>query len=112
MKLIVALVKPFKLDDVKEALARLSPGGMTTTEVKGNGRARSRSEVFRGIEYTVDFVPKGKIEIAVPDESVGPVVQEILRAAKTGRPGDGKIFVLPLADVVRIRTDEHGAAAL
>jgi nitrogen regulatory protein P-II 1 len=112
MKLIVAIIKPFKLEEVKEALSQLGIQGMTVTEVKGFGRQKGHTEIYRGSEYTVDFLPKAKIEVAVADEIVGKVVENIVKAAKTGKIGDGKVFVLPIEDAVRIRTDERGEAAL
>jgi len=112
MKLIIAIIKPFKLDEVKEALAKVGVEGMTVTEVKGFGRQKGHTEIYRGSEYTVDFLPKVKIEIALTDELVQPAVAAIATGAKTGKIGDGKIFVLPLEDVLRIRTDEHGDAAV
>jgi nitrogen regulatory protein P-II 1 len=112
MKLIIAIIKPFKLDEVKEALAKVGVDGMTVTEVKGFGRQKGHTEIYRGSEYTVDFLPKVKIEIAVTDELVQPAVTAISVGAKTGKIGDGKIFVLPLEDVLRIRTDEHGDSAI
>jgi nitrogen regulatory protein P-II 1 len=112
MKLIVAVIKPFKLEEVKEALAAVGIGGMTVTEVKGFGRQKGHTEVYRGSEYTVDFLPKVKLEIAVSDDAAGKAVDAIVRAAKTGKIGDGKVFVLPIEDVVRIRTDERGEAAV
>ena len=112
MKLVVAIIKPFKLEEVKEALAQLGVQGMTVTEVKGFGRQKGHSEIYRGSEYTVDFLPKVKIEVVVADDLVPKVVENVVKAAKTGKIGDGKVFVLPLDDAVRIRTDEHGEAAL
>ncbi|HKB56478.1 MAG: P-II family nitrogen regulator [Lacunisphaera sp.] len=112
MKLIIAIIKPFKLDEVKEALAQVGIEGMTVTEVKGFGRQKGHTEIYRGSEYTVDFLPKVKIELAVPTEQVAKVVEAITKGAKTGKIGDGKIFVLPLEDVLRIRTDERGDAAI
>ena len=112
MKLIVAIIKPFRLEDVKEALAQLGIQGMTVTEVKGFGRQKGHTEIYRGSEYTVDFLPKVKIEIAVGDDVAAKVVGAIVQAAKTGKIGDGKVFVLPLEDAVRIRTDEHGEASI
>jgi len=112
MKLIIAIIKPFKLDEVKEALGAAGIQGMTVTEVKGFGRQKGHTEIYRGSEYTVDFLPKVKIELAVPDEVVGKAVTAITTAAKTGKIGDGKIFVLPVDDVIRIRTDEHGETAV
>jgi nitrogen regulatory protein PII len=112
MKLIVAIIKPFKLEEVKEALAAAGIEGMTVTEVKGFGRQKGHTEVYRGSEYTVDFLPKVKIEVAVSDETAGKAVDTIVKAAKTGKIGDGKVFVLPIEEVVRIRTDERGEAAV
>jgi nitrogen regulatory protein P-II 1 len=112
MKLIIAIIKPFKLDEVKEALSQVGIEGMTVTEVKGFGRQKGHTEIYRGSEYTVDFLPKVKIELAVPTEQVSKVVDAIAKGAKTGKIGDGKIFVLPLEDVLRIRTDERGDAAI
>ena len=112
MKLIIAIIKPFKLDEVKEALGAVGIEGMTVTEVKGFGRQKGHTEIYRGSEYTVDFLPKVKIEIAVADDITGKVITAITAAAKTGKIGDGKIFVLPLEDVIRIRTDEHGETAV
>jgi nitrogen regulatory protein PII len=112
MKLIVAIIKPFKLEEVKEALSGLGIQGMTVTEVKGFGRQKGHTEIYRGSEYTVDFLPKVKIEIVVVDEIVGKVIEAVVKAAKTGRIGDGKVFVLPLEEAVRIRTDERGETAL
>jgi nitrogen regulatory protein P-II 1 len=112
MKFIVAIIKPFKLEEVKEALSQVGIQGMTVTEVKGFGRQKGHTEIYRGSEYTVDFLPKVKIEVVVADEVVGRVVEAIVKAAKTGKIGDGKVFVLPIEDAVRIRTDERGEAAL
>ena len=112
MKLITAIIKPFKLDAVKEALTAVGVEGMTVSEVKGFGRQKGHTEIYRGSEYTVDFLPKVKIEIVVSDEITSKVVSAIVGAAKTGKIGDGKIFVLPLEDVIRIRTDEHGDHAV
>ena len=112
MKKIEAIIKPFKLTDVKEALHEIGIQGMTVSEVKGFGRQKGHTEIYRGSEYTVDFLPKVKLEIAVTDESVGKVVETISKAAKTGKIGDGKIFVLPLEEIVRIRTDERGDTAV
>src|SRR5213593_1648648 len=111
MKLITAVVKPFKLEEVKVALAAAGIEGMTVTEVKGFGRQKGHTEIYRGSEYTVDFLPKVKIEIAVSDEIAGKAVAAITAAAKTGKIGDGKIFVVPLDQVVRIRTGETGELA-
>ena len=112
MKFIVAIIKPFKLPEVREALTALGVEGMTVTEVKGFGRQKGHTEFYRGSEYTVDFLPKVKIEIAVTDDVVPKAVDVIIGTAKTGKIGDGKVFVLPLEDVVRIRTEERGDAAL
>jgi len=112
MKKIEAIIKPFKLDDVKEALNGLGILGMTVSEVKGFGRQRGHTELYRGAEYVVDFLPKLKLEIVVPDDRVEPALDAILQAAGTGKIGDGKIFVLDLGDVVRIRTGERGEAAI
>jgi nitrogen regulatory protein P-II 1 len=112
MKLIIAIIKPFKLDEVKEALGAAGIEGMTVTEVKGFGRQKGHTEIYRGSEYTVDFLPKMKLEIAVADDVVSKAVDAILRAAKTGKIGDGKVFVLPLEEVIRIRTEEKGEVAI
>ncbi len=112
MKLIIAIIKPFKLEEVKTALAEVGVEGMTVTEVKGFGRQKGHTEIYRGSEYTVDFLPKIKIEIAVLDETVGKALDAIVASAKTGKIGDGKIFVMPLDQVVRIRTDERGEPAI
>jgi nitrogen regulatory protein PII len=112
MKLIIAIIKPFKLDEVKEALSAAGIEGMTVTEVKGFGRQKGHTEIYRGSEYTVDFLPKVKLELAVADEAKDKAVAAIIGAAKTGKIGDGKVFVLPLEDVIRIRTDERGDAAV
>jgi nitrogen regulatory protein P-II 1 len=112
MKLIIAIIKPFKLEEVKDALANIGVEGMTVTEVKGFGRQKGHTEIYRGSEYTVDFLPKVKIEIALGDELVSKTVETIIKAAKTGKIGDGKVFVVPLDEVVRIRTDERGEAAI
>ena len=112
MKLITAIIKPFKLEAVKEALTAVGVEGMTVTEVKGFGRQKGHTEVYRGSEYTVDFLPKAKIEVAVSADMAAKVITAIANAAKTGKIGDGKIFVTPLDEVIRIRTDEHGDAAV
>jgi nitrogen regulatory protein P-II 1 len=112
MKLIIAVIKPFKLEEVKEALAAAGIEGMTVTEVKGFGRQKGHTEIYRGSEYTVDFLPKVKLEIAVADETAAKAISAIAKAAKTGKIGDGKIFVVPLEEVVRIRTDERGESAV
>lgn len=112
MKLIIAIIKPFKLEEVKEALSEIGIEGMTVTEVKGFGRQKGHTEIYRGSEYTVDFLPKVKVEIVVPDDVVGKTVDVIVKAAKTGKIGDGKVFVVALEEAVRIRTDERGEAAI
>ena len=112
MKMITAIIKPFRLDDVRAALASLGVSGMTVTEVKGFGRQRGHTELYRGAEYTIDFVPKSRIEVAVRAELVEQVVDAIAQAAKTGTVGDGKIFITDLERAVRIRTGETDAAAL
>ncbi|BCX88042.1 nitrogen regulatory protein P-II 2 [Methylomarinovum tepidoasis] len=112
MKLVTAVIKPFKLDDVREALSEVGIAGLTVTEVKGFGRQKGHTELYRGAEYVVDFLPKVKIEVAVADERLEAVLEAIQQAARTGRIGDGKIFVTPLEEVVRIRTGETGADAL
>jgi nitrogen regulatory protein P-II 1 len=112
MKFITAIIKPFKLDEVKEALSAVGIEGMTVTEVKGYGRQKGHTEIYRGSEYTVDFLPKVKIEIAVTDDLVGKAVEANTQSAKTGKIGDGKIFVMPLEEVIRIRTDERGESAV
>ena len=112
MKLITAIIKPFKLEAVKEALTAVGVEGMTVTEVKGFGRQKGHTEVYRGSEYTVDFLPKVKVEIAVADDAAGKALDAIVKAAKTGKIGDGKVFVVPLEDIVRIRTGECGEAAI
>jgi nitrogen regulatory protein P-II 2 len=112
MKLVMAIVKPFKLDDVREALTPLGVQGLTVTEVKGFGRQKGQTEIYRGAEYHVSFLPKVKIEVAVPASQVDAVVDAIMRSAQTGKIGDGKIFVLDLQRVVRIRTGETDEAAL
>ncbi len=112
MKLVVAIIKPFKLDDVREALSALGVQGLTATEVKGFGRQKGHTELYRGAEYVVNFLPKVKIEVAVAAEIVDQVIEAISRAARTGKIGDGKIFVLGLEEAVRIRTGETGNGAL
>ena len=112
MKLITAIIKPFKLEAVKEALTLVGVEGMTVTEVKGFGRQKGHTEIYRGSEYTVDFLPKIKLELVVTDELKDKVVAAIVNGAKTGKIGDGKIFVTPIEDMIRIRTDEHGDAAV
>ena len=112
MKLVTAIIKPFKLDEVREALSSMGVQGITVTEVKGFGRQKGHTEIYRGSEYTVDFLPKVKIEIVVADEMKAKTVDAIVKAAKTGKIGDGKVFVVPIEDAVRIRTDERGEAAV
>jgi nitrogen regulatory protein P-II 1 len=112
MKKIEAVIKPFKLDEVKEALQDIGVQGMTVLEAKGYGRQKGHTELYRGAEYVVDFLPKMKIEVAVPDDEVERVVEALINAARTGRIGDGKIFVSDLADVIRIRTGERGPQAI
>ncbi len=112
MKKIEAIIKPFKLDEVKEALSRVGVDGMTVSEVKGFGRQKGHTELYRGAEYVVDFLPKVKLEIVVTSDLVEKVVEAIVAAANTGKIGDGKIFVLPLEEAVRIRTGERGADAV
>ncbi|MBK9989569.1 MAG: P-II family nitrogen regulator [Verrucomicrobia bacterium] len=112
MKLIIAIIKPFKLEEVKDALAEIGVEGMTVTEVKGFGRQKGHTEIYRGSEYTVDFLPKVKIEIVVGSDLVAKTIDTITKAAKTGKIGDGKIFVVPLEEAVRIRTDERGDIAI
>jgi len=112
VQLIIAVIKPFKLDDVREALSRIGVQGMTVTEVRGFGRQKGHTELYRGAEYVVDFLPKIKIEVAVSDDQVDRVVEAISGTARTGKIGDGKIFVVNLREAVRIRTGESGADAL
>lgn len=112
MKKIEAIVKPFKLDDVKAALGEVGIEGMTVIEVKGFGRQKGHTEIYRGSEYTVDFLPKIKVEIVVADDRVEAAVKAISKAAKTGKIGDGKIFISPVEEAIRIRTDERGDGAL
>jgi len=112
MKLVTAIIKPFRLDDVRNALSEVGVSGMTVTEVKGFGRQRGHTELYRGAEYVVDFLPKSKIEIAVSDDMVEQAVEAITNAARTGKVGDGKIFVTPVEQVLRIRTGEAGDNAL
>jgi nitrogen regulatory protein P-II 1 len=112
VKKVEAIIKPFKLDEVKESLSEIGVQGITVTEVKGFGRQKGHTELYRGAEYVVDFLPKVKLEIIVPDNMVGQVVETIQTAARTGRIGDGKIFVLPIEEVLRIRTGERGEDAL
>jgi len=112
MKKIEAIVKPFKLDEVKNALTKLGIQGMSVTEIRGFGRQKGHTEVYRGAEYKIDFVPKAKIELVVTDELAGQVIETIERAAKTGKIGDGKIFVSPVEEAIRIRTGERGREAI
>jgi nitrogen regulatory protein P-II 1 len=112
MKKIEAIIKPFKLDDVKDALTELGVVGMTVTEVRGFGRQKGHTELYRGSEYTIDFLPKAKVEVIVPDHLAEKVVSIIVAAARTGSIGDGKVFVLPLDEVLRIRTGETGESAV
>ena len=112
MKLIIAIIKPFKLDEVKVGLAEVGIEGMTVTEVKGFGRQKGHTEVYRGSEYTVDFLPKVKIEIAVADDVAAKAVAAIVKAAKTGKIGDGKVFISSVEEAIRIRTDERGDTAI
>ncbi len=112
MKKVEAIIKPFKLDEVKQALSEVGVAGLTATEVKGFGRQKGHTELYRGAEYVVDFLPKVKVEVVVSDAMAAKVVEVIERAAKTGRIGDGKIFVVPVEEVIRIRTGERGEDAL
>lgn len=112
MKQITAMIKPFKLDDVREALAEVGVQGMTVTEVKGFGRQKGHTEIYRGAEYAVDFLPKIKIDIVLADDMVERALEAVVQAAYTGKVGDGKVFVLPVEQVVRIRTGERGEAAV
>jgi nitrogen regulatory protein P-II 2 len=112
MKMVMAIIKPFKLDDVREALSEVGVTGVTVTEVKGFGRQKGHTELYRGAEYVADFLPKIKLEIVVPDDLVPKVVEAIQTAANTGRIGDGKIFVLPVIEAVRIRTGDRGEDAI
>ncbi len=112
MKLVMAIVKPFKVEDVKEALREIGVAGLTVSEARGFGRQRGHTEVYRGAEYQVDFVPKSRIEVMVDDDQVDGVIDAIVKSARTGKIGDGKVVVLPLEEVVRIRTGEHGSDAL
>ena len=112
MKLVTAIIKPFKLDDVREALSDIGVQGVTVTEVKGFGRQKGHTELYRGAEYVVDFLPKVKLEIAISDEMVDSVIESVSKAANTGKIGDGKIFVTSLEQVIRIRTGETGNTAV
>jgi len=112
MKKLEAIIKPFKLEEVKDALGEVGIEGMTVTEVKGFGRQKGHTEIYRGSEYTVDFLPKIKLELVIPDDQVETAVGAIVKSAKTGKIGDGKVFVLPVDEAVRIRTEEKGEAAI
>lgn len=112
MKKIEAIIKPFKLEDVKEALKEIGIQGLTVTEVKGFGRQKGHTELYRGAEYVIDFLPKIKLEIVVSDDVVAKVVETLTESAKTGKIGDGKIFILPMEEVIRIRTGERGEEAI
>jgi nitrogen regulatory protein PII len=112
MKMVVAIIKPFKVEDVKEALGDIGIAGLTVSEARGFGRQRGHTEVYRGAEYKVDFVPKTRIEVMVDDAQVDGVIDAIVKSARTGKIGDGKVFILPLEEVVRIRTGEQGPEAL
>jgi len=112
MKKVEAIIKPFKLEEVKDALIKIGIHGMTVSEVRGFGRQKGETEIYRGTEYVVDFLPKIKIEVVVKDDEVEKVVETIANTARTGRVGDGKIFVIPIEDVIRIRTGERGEAAI
>ena len=112
MKLITAIIKPFKMDDVREALSEIGVAGVTATEVKGFGRQKGHTELYRGAEYVVDFLPKVKLEVVVEDNMAEKTIEAIVRAAQTGRIGDGKIFVSPVEDAIRIRTGERGPNAI
>ena len=112
MKLVKAIIKPFKLEEVKEALADIGIEGMTVTEVKGFGRQKGHTEIYRGSEYTVDFLPKVMVEVVVDDSDAGKTSEAIVKAAKTGKVGDGKVFIIAVESAIRIRTDEEGSAAL
>ena len=112
MKLITAIINPFKLDDVREAISEVGVTGVTVTEVRGFGRQRGHTEIYRGAEYSVEFIPKTKVEIAVPDAQVELIIDAIMQVARTGKVGDGKIFVVDLEQIVRIRTGEQGESAI
>ncbi|MCF6254529.1 MAG: P-II family nitrogen regulator [Thiomicrorhabdus sp.] len=112
MKLVVAIIKPFKLDDVREALHDINVHGMTVTEVKGFGRQKGHTEIYRGAEYSIEFLPKLRLEVAITDDQVESVIETIGNAARTGKIGDGKIFIMPLEQAIRIRTEESGDVAL
>jgi nitrogen regulatory protein P-II 1 len=112
LKQVTAIIKPFKLDEVREALAEVGVNGLTVTEVKGFGRQKGHTELYRGAEYVVDFLPKIRVEMVIPDSMVDDVSESIVKAARTGKIGDGKIFVMPVEQAIRIRTSESGDAAL
>jgi nitrogen regulatory protein PII len=112
MKKLEAIIKPFKLEEVKEALAEIGVEGMTVSEVKGFGRQKGHTEIYRGSEYTVDFLPKVKIEVVLPDNLVTRAVDTVVKAAKTGKIGDGKVFIIPVEESIRIRTEERGEKAV
>ena len=112
MKIVMAIIKPFKLDEVRDAITALGVHGLTVTEVKGYGRQKGHTEIYRGSEYTVDFLPKVKFEIVVPDDRVQKAVEAIVEAARTGKIGDGKVFVVPIEEAIRIRTEERGESAI
>ena len=112
MKIVTAIIKPFKLDEVRDALTTLGVHGLTVTEVKGYGRQKGHTEIYRGAEYVVDFIPKVKMDVIVQDEQVDQVIDTILQVARTGKIGDGKIFVLPVERVIRVRTGETGPEAI
>ena len=112
MKKLECIIRPFKLEEVKEALNNVGVRGMTVSEIRGFGRSRGHTELYRGSEYTIEFVPKLKLEIVVPDENIDQVIEAVQQAASTGKIGDGKIFVLPVEETIRIRTGEKGAAAI
>jgi nitrogen regulatory protein P-II 1 len=112
LKQVTAIIKPFKLDEVREALAEVGVNGLTVTEVKGFGRQKGHTELYRGAEYVVDFLPKIRVEMVIPDSMVDDVIEAIVKAARTGKIGDGKIFVMPVEQAIRIRTSESGDAAL
>ncbi len=112
MKIVAAIIKPFRLDDVRMALSDIGVKGLTVYEVKGFGRQKGHTELYRGAEYVVDYIPKVKIEVAIEDDQVDAVVEAIIEAAKTGKIGDGKIFITPVENVIRVRTGETGASAL
>ncbi|GIX06185.1 MAG: nitrogen regulatory protein P-II [Candidatus Poribacteria bacterium] len=112
MKMVVAIIRPFKLDDVKQALREIGVQGMTVSEVRGFGRQKGHTELYRGSEYTIEFIPKIEIQVVVPDDDVEKVIEAVIGSAATGKIGDGKIFVLPVEEVIRIRTGERGPTAI